>query len=96
MPSDTVKLYTNIGICYYNIGAEIEERVRTITNNYRYMEEKEKSVKAFISATKWFEKAYEMDKKNKEVISKLKLLYIILDNKEKLFQLDMRTSSTPG
>lgn len=88
LPSDTVKLYTNIGICYYNMGAEIEEKVRTISNNYRYLEEKEKSAKSFISATKWFEKAYEMDKNNQEVISRLKLLYIVLDNREKLYKLE--------
>lgn len=84
LPSDTLKLYTNIGTCYYNIGAEIEEKARTISNNNIYRKEKEKSSEAFESALKWYEKAYKIDPDNQETVMKLYQLYKILDKEEKL------------
>jgi tetratricopeptide (TPR) repeat protein len=79
MPSDTTKVFAGIGTCYYNIGAEIEEKARTITNNDVYQKEKEKSAQAFKSALRWFEKAHEIDSDNQEIINRLYMLYKILD-----------------
>lgn len=88
LPSDTLKIYTSIGTCYYNMGAEMDEKARTITNNHDYLEIKEQSSTAFNTAITWFEKAYEIDDKNPEIISKLNLLYKALDLKEKIIQLE--------
>jgi tetratricopeptide (TPR) repeat protein len=90
LPSDTLKLYTGIGTCYYNIGAEIQEEARTISNNTEYRKKKEESTEAFTSALQWFEKAYAIDPDHKETVSKLYQLYIILDKEEKLETLDSK------
>jgi tetratricopeptide (TPR) repeat protein len=79
LPGDTVKLLMGIATCYYNIGAELDQVARTITNNYKYLEAKEKSDAAFDSAIKWLEKAYAIDKNNQEVISKMNQFYKLLD-----------------
>jgi tetratricopeptide (TPR) repeat protein len=84
IPSDTVKIYTSIGTCYFNMGAEMEKRGRRISDNSEYRRIKEKSTAVFESALVWFEKAYEMDNDNQEIISKLNQLYIALDKKEKI------------
>ncbi len=88
LPCDTVKLYSGIGTCYYNIGAEIDEKARTIENNFEYLEEKEKSSEAFSSALIWFEKAYEKDNTNQEVNTKLRQLYLLLGKREELLKLE--------
>ena len=88
LPSDTLKIYTDIGTCYLNIGVEIDEKARTITNNSEYLAEKEKSVSAYKSAIEWFERACEMDSDKQEIISKLYQLYMLLDEKEKIKNLD--------
>lgn len=82
LPSDTTKLYSSIGTCYYNIGAGIEENARTITNNRAFLLEKEKSAAAFKSALEWFEKAYERDPEDENTVKKLNLLYRVLDVRE--------------
>lgn len=88
LPSDTLKLYTSIGNCYYNMGAEMDQRARVISNNAVYLEKKEKSVAAFESAIEWYEKAIEIDSNKKEITSKLILLYKALGKKEKLIILE--------
>ncbi len=52
-PEET-NIYTNIGTCYYNIGVEIEDKARAITNNRAFTREKEKSAEAFETAITWF------------------------------------------
>jgi tetratricopeptide (TPR) repeat protein len=88
LPSDTLKIYTSIGTCYYNIGAEIEQKARTISNNNIYRKEKEKSAAAFKSALHWFEKAYELNPDNQETVTKLYQLYKVLNKEEKLKMLE--------
>jgi tetratricopeptide (TPR) repeat protein len=85
---DELKIYINIGTCYFNLGVEIEERARTITNNRLYREEKEKSTLEFRSAVEWFEKANEKDSDNQEVITKLYELYKILGITDKIRELE--------
>ncbi|MFO7655709.1 MAG: tetratricopeptide repeat protein [Bacteroidales bacterium] len=70
-----LKIYSNIGTCYYNIGVEIDENARTITNNRIFLEERAKSISAFESAVEWLEKAHEMAPENQQVIMKLYQLY---------------------
>ena len=78
------KIYTNIGICYNNIGVEIDANARTITNNRAFLEEKAKSTAAFESAILWLEQALKMDEDNQTVIKKLYQLYKILNITDKL------------
>lgn len=88
LPSDTLKIYIGIGNSFYNKGAEINAKARTITNINRYQKEHEKSDRAFYSAIEWYEKAYELDQEDDEIKSKLIKLYGILDVKDKAFLLE--------
>jgi tetratricopeptide (TPR) repeat protein len=84
---DEIKIYANIGTCYYNIGVEIDENARAIAHNRTFLEEKAKSVAAFESAVEWLEKAFEKEPKNQQIISKLYQLYnalLITDKTESL------------
>ncbi len=77
-------IYNNIGTCYYNIGVEILEDARTISNNRTYLELKAKSEEQFASAVHWLEKAYELDPDNKGAIEKLYTLYKLLGISDKI------------
>ncbi len=79
-----LKIYTNIGNCYYNIGVEIDMKARAITNNRIYKKEKERSADAFKSALSAFEKAHEKNPENRKIISKLNQLYEVLDISNKI------------
>jgi len=83
LASNNHEILTNIGICYNNIGVEIDENARTITNNRTFLEEKAKSTAAFESAVKWLEKAYAKDQDNQLVIRKLHELYKMLNLTDK-------------
>ncbi|MBN1132959.1 MAG: hypothetical protein JXR52_06480 [Bacteroidales bacterium] len=77
-------IYTSIGTCYYNIGVEIEEHARTITDRYTYRVEKAKSKTAFEKSLNWMEKAYALDQSDQEIIIKLYRLYQILQKTDKI------------
>jgi tetratricopeptide (TPR) repeat protein len=81
---DKESIYVNIGTCYYNIGVEIEENARTISNNRAFMEEKAKSEKEFASAVQWLEEAHERYPDNQAVIEKLYSLYKVLGISDKI------------
>ena len=81
---EEVKIYTNIGTCYYNTGVEIQENARTIANNRIFLEEKKKSESEFRSAIQWLEKAHEKDPDNQIVIEKLYALYKVLGITDKI------------
>ncbi len=81
---EEVKIYTNIGTCYYNTGVEIQEKARTITHNRMFLEEQRKSESEFRSAIKWLEKAHEKDPDNQVVIEKLYALYKVLGITDKV------------
>lgn len=68
----------NIATCYYNIGVEIEENARSITNNRLVQIEKSKSEAAFESAIFWLDKAYEKEPADREVREKIHHLYRML------------------
>jgi len=88
LTADKAKIYANMGICYYNIGVEIQENARSITNNKIYLEEKAKTTAAFGSAMNWLEKAYEKDPRNQKVVEKLYELYSILGITDKIKKLE--------
>lgn len=88
LPSDTLKVYIALGDCYYNIGADINSKARSIKNINRYKKEHKKSDDAFYTAIEWYEKAYELDRNNKEIKSKLRQLYMVLNEKDKIILLE--------
>ncbi|MFO8022842.1 MAG: hypothetical protein R6U65_10280 [Perlabentimonas sp.] len=80
-------IYYNLAACYYNIGVDIEEKTRTITNNRRVVELRAKSAEAFDTATDWLDKASERAEGNSEVLTKIYNLYRALrinDKAEKI------------
>jgi tetratricopeptide (TPR) repeat protein len=81
---EEVKIYTNIGTCYYNTGVEIQENARSISNNRIFLEEKKKSESEFRSAIRWLEEAHEKDPDNQVVIEKLYALYKVLGITDKI------------
>ena len=84
LTQDEFNIYTNLGTCYYNIGVEIEENARTITNNSAFLEEKTKAAAAFESAVSCLEKAHEKNPKDQKVIAKLYQLYKVLGITDKI------------
>ena len=81
------EIYKNMGICYYNIGVEIQQKARKIVNRQAYQDEKEKAAAAFKSAVRAFEKAYEEDPDSHEVITRLNQLYEFMDIEERVTDL---------
>ncbi|MCK5137086.1 MAG: hypothetical protein KAR19_14970 [Bacteroidales bacterium] len=89
---DEVRIYYNLGICYYNIGVEISESARHIRNNVEYQAARSQAKARFQDAVKWLEKAYEMDPGDQQTISKLYQLYYRLQmtKKQKTMELLIR------
>ena len=85
---DEVMIYYNMGICYYNIGAELDETARNSKSNIRYREEKAKAQVAFNEAVTWLEKAHEMNPSRQQTTEKLYELYNRLRMREKLNSLE--------
>lgn len=81
------KIYKNMGISYYNIGVEIQQKARKIVNRQAYQNEKEKAAAAFKSAVSAFEKAYEEDPDSQEVITRLNQLYEFMNIKDRVTDL---------
>jgi tetratricopeptide (TPR) repeat protein len=84
MAPDEVLTYVNLATCYYNIGVDIEENARLITNNRRVMEEKARSTEAFDSAIKWLDKAYDKNPESQTVNLKIFQLYSSLSVTDKV------------
>jgi tetratricopeptide (TPR) repeat protein len=73
-PND-VSNYISIATSYYNIGVEIDEGTRTISNNRMVQEQKAKSAAAFKSAAEWLDKAYSKGLTNPKEIEQIIELY---------------------
>ncbi|MFW5645032.1 MAG: tetratricopeptide repeat protein, partial [Bacteroidota bacterium] len=86
--SNEFEIYKNMGISYYNIGVEIQQKARRIINRQDYQKEKEKAAAALKSAVNAFEKAYEENPENPEVITRLNQLYDFLNIDERITALD--------
>ncbi|MFO7999114.1 MAG: tetratricopeptide repeat protein [Bacteroidales bacterium] len=78
----------NIATCYYNVGVEIEENARNITNNRLVQIEKSKSEAAFESAIFWLDKAYEKEPADRDVREKIYHLYRMLRVTDKANRLE--------
>ncbi len=89
---DKTEPYLNAGTCYFNIGVELEEKARAISNNMEFIEEKAKSVEAREAGVYWLEKAYKMDPSNETVKTLLIQLYKALNMTEKLQGVELNLS----
>ena len=78
-----VRIYYNLGICYYNTGVEISESARHIRNKVEYQAARMQAKASFQDAVRWLEKAYESDPGDQQTISKLYQLYYRLQMTEK-------------
>lgn len=85
------RIYINTGTCYYNIGVDIERNALKLKTKQAVQREKKKSLAALESATEWYEKAYESEPENQEVISMLNQLYKTLQRNDKLRDLEQKT-----
>jgi tetratricopeptide (TPR) repeat protein len=75
---DNTLVILNLATCYYNIGVEIEENTKKITNNRLVQEEKTKSAAAFEQAVSWLDKIYEKGINDQNSAVKVYELYKLL------------------
>jgi tetratricopeptide (TPR) repeat protein len=73
-PPGNAILY-DLGVCYYNMGVEINESARSISDNRKYREAKAQEDERFRQALTYLERAYEEDPDDQAVISQLYQLY---------------------
>ncbi|MFP4468658.1 MAG: tetratricopeptide repeat protein [Bacteroidales bacterium] len=81
-------IYAHIATCYFNIGIEIEEYARTLEENRRVMEERERSTDALESAAAWVNKALEMDTQDPETLAIISELSSLLEITERVEDVD--------
>jgi tetratricopeptide (TPR) repeat protein len=79
-----VRTLVNLATCYYNLGVEIEESTRTITNSSTVQIEKAKSAAAFESAITWLDQAYEMEPRDQGILLEIYQLYRMLRVSDKM------------
>ena len=80
---EEVTIYYNLGICYYNMGVEIDKKALQIRSNKEYRATRAEAKKSFQKAVVWFEKAYEANPGHQPTILKLYQLYSRLDMTQK-------------
>ncbi len=76
---EEITIYYNLGICYYNMGVEIDKKALQIRSNMEYRAIRAEAKISFEKAVVWFEKAYEANPKHQATILKLYQLYSRLD-----------------
>jgi tetratricopeptide (TPR) repeat protein len=86
-PED-VMAHFHIATCYYNIGVEIEENARAITNNRLVLEEKEKSAAAFEAAFTWLNKTYRKKPGDQNITDKMDQLFNMLRITDRVRSMD--------
>ena len=87
---DDLMILVNIAICYYNIGVEIEESSRVITNSRMVQSERARSVAAFDSAVTWLDKVYEKEPEDRNLLQSMYQLYRYLRITDKVESLEQR------
>ncbi|TVR43272.1 MAG: hypothetical protein EA394_01495 [Bacteroidia bacterium] len=75
---DHLTAYINIATCYYNIGAEIEEESRKLTDSEMVRQKRRESEAALDSAVLWLDKAYEKKPEEQALLMKMYQLYTML------------------
>ena len=87
---DDLLVLVNIATCYYNIGVEIEESSRVITNSRMVQSERARSVAAFDSAVTWLDKVYEQEPEDRQILQSIYQLYRSLRVIDKADSLEQR------
>lgn len=87
---DEHMIYLNLATCYYNIGVDIEESTRTMTNISLVLRERQKSSAAFEQAVQWLDKVYEKEPDDQEVLRRLHELYRMLRIYDKVLSLEQK------
>jgi len=80
---EEITIFYNLGICYYNMGVEIDKKALKIRSNSEYRSIRAEAKLSFEKAVVWFEKAYESNPKHQPTILKLYQLYSRLDMTQK-------------
>jgi len=80
---EEITIYYNLGICYYNMGVEIDKKALQIRSNMEYRAIRAEAKLSFEKAVVWFEKAYEANPMHQPTILKLYQLYSRLDMTQK-------------
>jgi len=80
---DEVDILYNLGVCYYNMGVELNESALRIRNNSQYKAVRAEALSNFDEAVKWFEKAHRADPQHQATIQKLYQLYSRMEMNEK-------------
>lgn len=83
------KLYYHLGVIYYNMGIDLAEQALQISVIDKYLEQKMQARALYLKAVEWFEKSYELDPYDEEVIYKLYQLYNQLQMEEKEKELEL-------
>jgi len=80
---EEVDILYNLGVCYYNMGVELNESARSIRNNNQYKAVRAQAKSNFTEAVIWFEKAHQANPEHQPTIQKLYQLYSRLRMTEK-------------
>lgn len=80
---EAVDILYNLGVCYYNMGVELNESARSIRNNSQYKAVRAQAKSNFNEAVIWFEKAHQANPEHQATIQKLYQLYSRLRMTEK-------------
>jgi tetratricopeptide (TPR) repeat protein len=80
---EEVTIYYNLGICYYNMGVEIDKKALRIRSNMEYRAIRAEAKTSFEEAVVWFEKAYDANSRHQPTILKLYQLYSRLEMTQK-------------
>ncbi len=80
---EEITIFYNLGICYYNMGVEIDKKALRIRNNMEYHSVRAEARINFEEAVVWFEKAYEANPVHQPTIEKLYQLYSRLEMTQK-------------
>lgn len=80
---EEVEILYNLGVCYYNMGVELNESALRIRSNSKYRAVRAKALSNFKEAVTWFEKAHQASPEDQDTIRKLYQLYSRLEMSEK-------------
>ena len=85
---EQLDIYINLATSYYNIGVDIDENARSITNMMLVQAERQKSATAFETAMFWLDKVYYEDPDDQALLRRLYELYRLLRVTDKTISLE--------
>jgi len=91
LDSTYLNAYINIATAFYNMGVEIDEATRTITNIQIVRQERERANEAFSSAIHWLDQVYASPRRNQDINQALLQLYRRLRVQDRVVSLEAQT-----